>query len=57
YRALQTGPASVVVPIDKLSVLLTVFFSVVVLKEKMSKQAWIGLAIFTGGTLFLLLRF
>lgn len=57
YKALQDGEASVVVPIDKLSVLITAFFAVFVLKEKMSKKALIGLAVLTAGTLVLLIRF
>lgn len=51
FAALKDGPASVVVPIDKLSVLVTVAFSVFVLHEKMSKKAWIGLALLAAGTL------
>lgn len=54
YRALQDGLASVVVPIDKLSILLTTFFSVVILKEKISMKAIFGLAFITIGTLLLL---
>ena len=55
YRALQEGPASVVVPIDKLSILVTVAFGCLVLKEKLKKQSAIGLALITGGTLSLLI--
>lgn len=55
YRALQEGPASVVVPIDKLSVLLTIFFARVFLKEKLSKKAMAGLVLLVAGTLILLL--
>lgn len=54
YRALQTGPASIVVPIDKLSILVTIFFSCVILKEKLSVKAAAGLAMIVGGTLLLL---
>lgn len=50
YRALQEGPASVVAPIDKLSVLVTVAFSYVVFGEKLSKKAMTGLALLTAGT-------
>ena len=50
YRALQEGPASVVAPIDKLSVLVTVAFSYVVFGEKLSKKAMAGLALLTAGT-------
>ena len=54
YRALQTGPASVVVPIDKLSILVTIAFSYLVLKEKLSVKAGIGLILIVAGTLLLL---
>lgn len=54
YRALQTGPASVVVPIDKLSILVTIAFSGLVLKEKLTVKAGIGLVLITAGTLLLL---
>ncbi|MEG1181503.1 MAG: EamA family transporter, partial [Oscillospiraceae bacterium] len=53
YRALQEGPASVVVPIDKLSILVTTAFAVLVLKEKISRRALLGLAAITAGTLLL----
>ncbi len=55
YRALQSGPASIVVPIDKLSILVTVLFSGVILKEKMSLKSGAGLVMITAGTLMLLL--
>lgn len=55
YRALQEGPASVVVPIDKLSVLAMVAFSRVVLHERLSKKSAVGLAALTAGTLAMLL--
>lgn len=50
YRALQDGPASVVAPIDKLSVLITVAFSYVVFGEKLSRKALVGLGLLTAGT-------
>ncbi len=50
YRALQEGPASVVVPIDKLSILVTVAFSYFVFGEKLKKKAAAGLALLTAGT-------
>ena len=43
YRALQDGPASIVVTIDKLSVLVTILFSNLILKEHLSKKAAVGL--------------
>ena len=55
YRALQLGPASVVVPIDKLSILVTVLFSRIALKEKLSGQALAGLILIVAGTLSLLI--
>ena len=54
YRALQEGPVSAVVPIDKLSILVTVAFSCFVLHEKMNKKPLIGLIMIVAGTLSLL---
>ena len=51
YYAVQNGILSVVVPIDKMSVLITVLFSFVFLKEKLSKKAVLGLALMSIGTL------
>ncbi len=51
YYAIQNGVLSVVVPIDKMSILLTVLFSIVILKEKISVKSLIGLAILCVGTL------
>ena len=56
YKALQDGPASVVVPIDKLSVLVTVLFAWIFLKEKLSLRAAMGLMLLTAGTLALLVK-
>ena len=55
YRALQTGPASVVVPIDKLSILVTIAFSYVVFHEKLSLKSGAGLILIVVGTLALLI--
>lgn len=55
YRALQDGPASVVVPIDKLSLLVTVAFSYFVLKERLSLKSLAGLILVTTGTLLITL--
>lgn len=55
YKALQMGPASVVVPIDKLSILVTIAFSYFVLREKLSWKSLGGLALIVLGTLALLL--
>ena len=55
YRALQDGLASVVVPIDKLSILVTIAFSWLVVHEKLSKKAMAGLLLIVAGTLLMLL--
>ena len=54
YRALQMGPASIVVPIDKLSIVVTICFSYFVFKEKLNKKSGIGLGMIVIGTLVLL---
>lgn len=51
YRALQEGPASIVAPIDKLSVLVTVAFSYFVFGEKLSRRAAAGLFLLSAGTI------
>ena len=53
YRALQEGPASVVVPIDKLSMLVTIAFSWIVFHEKMTKKGAVGALLITAGTVML----
>lgn len=55
YRALQDGPASIVVPIDKLSILVTVAFSYFVFHERLSKKSAIGLVLIVAGTLAMLI--
>ena len=55
YRALQDGPASLVAPIDKLSILVTVLFSYVVFHEKLSRRSALGLLLLVGGTMVMLL--
>ena len=55
YRALQTGPASIVVPIDKLSILVTIAFSYIVFHEKLSLKSGTGLLLIVAGTLALLI--
>lgn len=54
YKTLQDGPASVVVPIDKLSILVTVLFSYLVFREKLTKKSALGLAGIVAGTLLML---
>ena len=53
YYAIANGLVSVVVPIDKLSILVTVAFSFIVFKEKLSKKAFVGLALMVAGTLLM----
>lgn len=55
YKALHDGLASVVVPIDKLSILVTVAFSYVVFHEKLSKKAAVGLIEIVSGTFVMLI--
>jgi len=55
FKALQEGPASIVVPIDKLSILVTIIFAYIVFKEKLSMKAFFGLLLLVGGTFMLLL--
>ncbi|MDR2546610.1 MAG: EamA family transporter [Lachnospiraceae bacterium] len=55
YRALQMGPVSIVVPIDKLSIVVTILFSYFFLKEKLSKKMFLGLMLIVAGTLSLLI--
>lgn len=56
YKALSQGPASIVVPIDKLGILVTVAFAYVVFGEKLSRKAAAGLALIVTGTLLLLVK-
>ena len=56
YKALQDGQASIVVPIDKLSILITIAFSYFYLKEKLNKKSIIGLIGIVVGTLLLLIK-
>ena len=53
YYAIQNGIVSVVVPIDKLSIVFTVAFSYFVFKEKLSRKAFAGLALMVVGTLLM----
>lgn len=55
YYAIQNGIVSIVVPIDKLSILVTVTLSYLVFKEKLSKKAVFGLMLMTAGTLLMTL--
>lgn len=51
YYAIQTGVVSVVVPIDKMSILITITFSYIFLKEKLTKKSFAGLMLMAAGTL------
>lgn len=53
YRALKDGPASVVVPIDKLSMLVTIAFSWIVFHEKLTGKSTVGVILITAGTVLL----
>ena len=53
YYAIQNGIVSVVVPIDKLSIVVTVIFSYLAFKEKLSKRAFSGLCLMVVGTLIM----
>ena len=53
YYAIQKGIVSVVVPIDKLSIIVSVAFSYFVFKERLSKKALFGLLLMVGGTLIM----
>ncbi len=55
YKALQDGPASIVVPIDKLSIIVTIIFSYIVFHEKLRTKSCIGLCAIIIGTLGMIL--
>lgn len=55
YRALHDGMTSVVVPIDKLSILVSIAFSYIVFRERLTKKAVVGLCLIVAGTLIMLL--
>ena len=55
YRALQLGLASIVVPIDKLSIVVTIIFSYVVFHERLNKKSFIGLMSMIVGTLLMII--
>ena len=54
YKALQDGFASVVVPIDKLSIVVSIVFSYFVFKEKLTPKSFTGLVLIIAGTLIML---
>ncbi|MCB6284808.1 EamA family transporter [[Clostridium] scindens] len=51
YRALQDGPISVVLPIDKLSILISIAFAYIIFKERLTRRSGLGLAMIVTGTL------
>ena len=53
YYAIQNGEVSVVVPVDKLSIIVIVIFSYFVFKEKLSKKAFAGICLMVVGTLLM----
>lgn len=55
FHALQIGPASLVVPLDKLSILVSIAFATLVLHEPLGRKNLAGLALLTAGTLLMLL--
>jgi len=55
FKALRDGPASVVVPIDKLSIVISIAFSYIVFKEKLTKKSFAGLCLIVAGTLAMLI--
>ena len=55
YKALQDGDASIVVPIDKLSIVVTITFSYIFLRERLTKKSFLGLISIVLGTLLLLI--
>ena len=55
YRALQVGEASKVVPVDKLSVVITLVLAWVFLKEEFSARSLLGAVLITAGTLVMVL--
>jgi transporter family protein len=56
FRALKLGPATLVAPIDKLSVVLVALFGVVFLGERPSWNGWLGIALIAAGAVLIALR-
>lgn len=56
YRALQTGPASLVAPIDKLSLVFAIALSVLFLGERLGAYQWVGAAMITSGALLIIFK-
>jgi transporter family protein len=56
FRALKLGPATLVAPIDKLSVVLVALFGVVFLGERPSVNGWLGIALIAAGAVLIVFR-
>ena len=56
FRALKLGPATLVAPIDKLSVVLVALFGVVFLGERPSLNGWLGIALISAGAVLIAVR-
>jgi len=56
FRALKLGPATLVAPIDKLSVVLVALFGVVFLGERPSWNGWLGIALIAAGAVLIALK-
>ena len=56
FRALKLGPATLVAPIDKLSVVLVALFGVVFLGERPSFSGWLGIALIASGAVLIAFR-
>src|SRR5215470_19138490 len=56
FRALKLGPATLVAPIDKLSVVLVALFGVTFLGERPSWNGWLGIALISAGAVLIVVR-
>ena len=56
FRALKLGPATLVAPIDKLSVVLVALFGVVFLGERPSLNGWLGIALISAGAVLIAIK-
>lgn len=56
FRALQTGPASLVAPIDKLSIVFAIILSLVFLGERLGGYQWLGVSLIVAGVFTILFK-
>ncbi|MCA6102240.1 EamA family transporter [Bradyrhizobium australafricanum] len=56
FRALKLGPATLVAPIDKLSVVLVALFGAVFLGERPSAYGWLGIALISAGAVLIAVK-